>query len=91
MLLSIDPKKIKEQLAKHPPTYVVTPYNLEDVIIRRELPTADVNSMTPVVSPDLERARERILKLRKHLIDTGLPPLSPDELEEKIDETKGRR
>ena len=91
MLLSIDPKKIEDQLAKNPPVYVVTPYNLGFVEIHHELPTTDVYSMTPVMPPDLERARERILNLRQHLIDTGSLPLSPDDLEQKIDETRGRR
>ncbi len=89
--LSIDPKKVEKLLAEHPPRYIITPFNLEPVEIHHDLPTADVYTMTPVIPPDLERARERVLSLRQHLIDMGETPLSPDDLEQKIDETRGRR
>lgn len=45
MLLSIDKKKIEDQLAKHPPIYVVTSQNLETEEIHPAIPTSDVYSM----------------------------------------------
>jgi hypothetical protein len=91
MLLSIDPKKIEDQLAAFPPAYIVAACNIDPEKILRDLPTADVYSMTPALPPDSERARERVLNLRQLLIDGGSRPLSPDDLDLKIDEIRGRR
>lgn len=90
MVLSIDKKKIKAQLAKNRPAYEVTPYNLEVVTVHRPPPSAEVHSMVTEVSPELERARERLLALRQRIIDEGRSPLSPEELEEQIGQARGR-
>ena len=90
MLLSIDQNKIVEQLAKSPPAYTVTPNNLEPASVGYEPPTAEVHSTATLVSPDVERARRLLLTLRERVIENGRKPLSADELEREIDETRGR-
>ncbi|MGI0134154.1 MAG: hypothetical protein ACREBW_04265, partial [Candidatus Micrarchaeaceae archaeon] len=61
MWLSIDQKKIADQVAEKLPAYVVTPCNMEFDIISYDTPTADVYSVTLSMPPELERARERVL------------------------------
>ena len=90
MSFSIDQKKIDAELAKTPPAYTVTPCNLEIPSVSYELPTVNVNSAVTAMPPGLERARERFLILRQRIIDRGSSPLSNDELDREIDETRGR-
>jgi hypothetical protein len=91
MLLSIDSEKVKEQLAKTSPAYIVTPSNLEPPIeMTYELPSAEVHGTLSGMPPDLERAHERLWALRNRIIHSGRKPLSPQELEREIDETRGR-
>ena len=90
MLLLIDQNKIDAQLAETQPTYTVTPVNLETPTIRYELPAVDVNSAVTAMPADLECVRARLLSLRQTLIERGVEPLSADDLERKIDETRGR-
>lgn len=89
MLLLIDPKKIEEALRKTPPSYVISPCNVEIAVPRYENPAVYVGSTVTTMSPELERSRERVLSLRQHLIDSGRQPLSPDALEREINETRG--
>jgi len=91
MLLSIDPHKVAQKLEEKPPAYFVTPYNLEMEDFFLEAPTTNMYSVTPMVPPELERARERVLNLRQRLADAGVRPFGTDELEAKIDEIRGRR
>lgn len=93
MLLSIDPRKIDEQVANSPPPYVVFAYNLESPIVppHGEIATTHVISTASGMPPDVERYRDRVLSLRQHIIDRGeRPASSPEELEHIIDETRGR-
>jgi hypothetical protein len=85
MLLSIDQNKIAEQLAKEQPLYVVTPCNLEMPSISYEAPSSDVQSVVTAMPPELERARDRLQALRQ-----SLKPMSDEDLERKIDQTRGR-
>jgi hypothetical protein len=94
MLLSINQKKIDEQLANYPPLYVVSPCTLEIAAApapQFEFPEMRVNGTASGISPEVERYRDRVLLLRRQLIDRGeRPAASPDELERIIDETRGR-
>ncbi|MCX6633834.1 MAG: hypothetical protein NT090_01870 [Acidobacteria bacterium] len=90
MFLLIDPKKIEDQLAAQPPRYIVAPCNLEPMQIPIPPPTAEIYSMTPLMPPDLQKARERLLFLRERVIEGGQRTLSPTELTQEIDETRGR-
>jgi hypothetical protein len=64
MLLSINPEKIREQLAT-PAAYTVTSSNLEtQSVIHYEPVSVQVYSATMVTPIDMERARERLLLLQ---------------------------
>ena len=89
MLLSIDPEKIRKQLAT-PAIYTITSGNLETQPISYEPETVKVYTTTTAMPVDMERARERLLLLRQRLIASGVKPLSEEELERTIDETRGR-
>lgn len=53
--------------------------------------TAEVfGSVSVVVPPEFEKARERLLTLRRHLEEKGEKFLSADELDREIDEARGR-
>lgn len=49
-----------------------------------------VTGTTTTMPASLERARERLLSLRQNLIDSGVRPLSADELQREINESRGR-
>jgi hypothetical protein len=89
MLLSIDPEKIREQLAT-PPAYTVTVGNLEIQTVKYEPVSAHVYSTATGLPIDMENARRRLVLLRQRLIATGVNPLPEAELERTIDETRGR-
>jgi len=93
MLLSINQRKIEEQLANSPPMYVVSPCNWEGVVVpaQNEIPTTNVTSAVSDMSPELERYRDRVLSLRQRIIERGEHPASStEELERILDETRGR-
>ena len=90
MLLSIDPTRVAQQLAKTTPAYIVVPFNLDAGSIAYDPPTADVYSTATGMPPDVERARARLLALRRRLIESGASPLSSEDLERHMDETRGR-
>ena len=81
MLLSIDPDKVREQLAT-PMTYTVTSTNLETQPPAYYEPvSARAYSTTPAMPVDMERGRERLLLLRQRLIERGVKTLSGEELD----------
>jgi hypothetical protein len=91
MVLSIDQKKIDEQLAATPKTYLVTPLNLEMMPIAVPGDIAiGVYSTVSVLPADAERSRARLLALRQRLIQRGVQPLAADDLDRYIDDTRGR-
>jgi hypothetical protein len=90
MTLLINPNKVKRQLKIGKPLYLVSSYSVPTRNIPCAPPTADVHGTVAAISPDVERARERMLTLRQNIIDGGRAPLSPDALEQEIDETRGR-
>jgi hypothetical protein len=93
MLLSIDQSKINEQLAEHKPHYVVSPCNFEMAweVGPIEIPTAQITSTENYILPEAERYRERVLALRRSLVERGeSPATSSDSLEKIIDEYRGR-
>jgi hypothetical protein len=90
MLLSIDPEKVREQLAT-PPAYTVTwSSKLETPPIHYDPVSVNIYSTTTAMPIDMERARARLLSLRQSLIESGVKPLSTENLEREIDETRGR-
>jgi hypothetical protein len=89
MLLSIDPEKIKEQLTM-PVAYTVPSGNLETQPVHYEPVSVRVYSTTTELPVDMQRARDRLLLLRQRLIENGVKPLSGEELERSINETRGR-
>jgi hypothetical protein len=92
MLLSINQKKVDDQLAKSVPTYVVSPCNWEsqqDPIT--DMPTANISGTVSGMPPELELFRDRVFSLRQRIIDRGEHPASsPEELEHLIDDLRGR-
>ena len=91
MLLSINNQKIKAILKKNPPTYTVAPCNLEiPDFPHHDAPSVEIHGTISVIPPDFEKARERVLALRKRIIDSGNHLLSPDEMEHEINEARGR-
>jgi hypothetical protein len=93
MLLSIDQRKIDEQLANYPLRYVVSPCSLEPAPVppQTEVPAMRVTGTVSGTPPEVERYRDRVLSLRQQIIDRGeRPASSPEELERMIDETRGR-
>ncbi len=90
LLLLIDEDKVREQSERVTVSYVVSPHNVEGPEMAYEVPTTHLASLAMTLPPDVEKARERLLALRQRLIDAGNRPLSPEELEEVIAETRGR-
>jgi len=90
MLLLIDEKKIQDELARTTPTYAVVASNLEIPIAGYPPPVVSVSSAVMTLSPDMEKARQRVMERRQRLIESGSKPLSAEELERVIDETRGR-
>lgn len=93
MLLSINPKKVEEQLRDNTLPYVVSPCNWEGEKVGPQLPVS--NSTTDLVfdfSPEAERYRNRVLLIRRTIAEKGgQMASSPEELEHLLDETRGRR
>jgi hypothetical protein len=91
MSLSIVQKKIDEQLAANLPlAYTITSLNMEGPKVVYEPVAVEVHSVTTSLSPEAERSRTRLITLREQLLASGTKPLSPEELEREIDETRGR-
>jgi hypothetical protein len=91
MLLSIDNKKIEEELKSAPPSYVVSAAYWEpETAATVEIPPADAQSAINVIPPDVEAARERLMTLRQRAIDSGMRLVAFDGLKAIIDETRGR-
>lgn len=91
MLLTIDLGKVQAELAKTMTSYVVAPSTLEIAVEHGSQPSG-VGVVSTVVSMplDTERARTRLLTLRQRLVERGNAPLSDDELDRHIAETRGR-
>jgi hypothetical protein len=82
MLLAIDQKKVDEQLAAITLGYVVNAFNVETAVMAPpESPSTDVYSTVAGLPPDVERVRARLFALRQRVIDSGVKPLSADELD----------
>ena len=90
MLLSIDKNKVRTELRKSRPSYSVTARNLEIKTEGYPAPSIEASSAAVVLSPEAEKAVSRLKELRQRLIDSGKKPLSANELEVLIDETRGR-
>ncbi len=92
MLLSINPKKVQKELANSRPSYLVSPCNFESAqnpVL--ESPSIQGASTLVGISPELEQFRDRVQRLRQHIVDRGEPlASSPEELEHVIDEMRGR-
>jgi hypothetical protein len=93
MLLSINQRKIDEQLAISSAMYVISPCNLEIATPppEPEIPAMRITSTMSGTPPEVERYRDRVLSLRQQIVDRGeRPASSPEELERIIDEARGR-
>lgn len=90
MLLSIDATKVEEQLGRSRPSYTVTACNLEVAAGDSDQPSTTVVSTVVAMPPELELARERLIRLRQNLIQRGQPLLSAEDLDRELDETRGR-
>ncbi len=90
MLLSIDENKVKDELARATPLYSVAALNIEIKIGEFPIPMVNASSAVMTLPPDLEKSTQRLIELRQRLIASGSKPLSADELERLIDETRGR-
>lgn len=90
MLLSIDPEKVRRELAASLPYTVTSATNFETPVPSCEAVSTHICSTTTAMPADIERARDRLLTLRQRLIEKGNRPLSREALEREIDETRGR-
>ena len=93
MLLSIDQTKLDEVIANSKLSYTVSPCNLEmpgsgpDAI---EAPTAQIAGTEDFITPEFERYRNRVLSLRRGIIEREGTALSSDDLERVLDGYRGR-
>jgi hypothetical protein len=91
MLLSIDQKKIDEQLANAQLGYTVSSVSWSapesDTV---KMPELNVGTTIFTMPPALEESRNRLLMLRDKIVIKGKPPMTPEELEHLVDETRGR-
>jgi hypothetical protein len=91
MLLSINEKKIEEELKNTPLGYAVSAAYYEPPIDRHiELPSSEAYSAVNTLPPDIEAARERMMALRRKIIERGGQVASGEALARIIDETRGR-
>jgi hypothetical protein len=90
MLLSIDDAKVKAEVAREQPSYRVTALNLELPMEGYSAPAITTVTAVMTMPPDLQKANELLMELRQRLIQKGEKLLSPDELEQLINETRGR-
>jgi len=89
MLLSIDAVKVTEQLERKPFYTVTWTSNLETQIAKTDEPvSAHIYSTVTEMPVDMERARARLLSLRRSLIAKGVQPLSREEFERSISDTR---
>lgn len=91
MLLSINTKKIEEELKNSPQGYAVAVAFYEPETQKYvEIPTAEAYSATNMLPPDFEAARERLMALRRKIIERSGEMASGEALTRIIDETRGR-
>lgn len=91
MLLLINAKKIEEELKNTPPGYAVSAaFHEPERQGNIEAPTAEAYSAVNVLPPDVEAARERLMALRRKVIERGGSVASGEALARIIDETRGR-
>lgn len=90
MWLSITQAKIDAALEDTTPTYVVVPCNMEwPQITEIPAPSAQVSGTVAFPTDDLESYRNRVLSLRKNVIERG-NATSSEELEAVIASIRGR-
>ncbi len=91
MLLSIDQTKIDALLAKAQPGYAI-----EAVLWSAPasntvaIPELNAGSAIFVMLPSLEESRNKLLMLRDKIATKSKSPMTPEELERLVDETRGR-
>lgn len=93
MLLSINKEKIDRLLADTHTLYTVFGSDIqvdELKAVNYAIPDSHVYSVVTEMSPEVERYRNRVLSLRKQIIDKEHVASSTDELEHIINETRGR-
>jgi hypothetical protein len=91
MLLLINAKKIEEELKNTSPGYAVSiAYHEPETQGYTEVPTAEAHSAVNVLPPDVEAARERLMALRRKVVEKGGLVASGEALARIIDETRGR-
>lgn len=95
MSLLINPEKIEEQLRDNPLHYAVDPCNWPPAERPAEQQISSSYATTDLVfrlSEEAERYRDNVLSIRSGIIASGgNVAASADELQNLIDETRGRR
>ena len=91
-VLWINQKKIDEQLRKNPPSYTVSAVNIEPQVhpFDTTLPPAIAHTAVNVLPPAAEAAHQRLIDLRRKLVESGRKLLSGEELDRTIEEIRGR-
>jgi|GEM_PF-5509371 len=91
MLLSIDPAKIAKQLSELTPlSYSVTCTHIPSPVFKKADPVnVSVSSTVTAMPVEMERARERLLALRRSIQESGAE-LSDDAVDRKMREIRGR-
>jgi len=88
MLWSINSDKIKQALNSDSLKCILTCEHLEPRVPGPE--SVEVYGTISALPASSERARDRLLSLRQNLIDSGVKPLSVEELQREINDTRGR-
>ena len=91
MLLSINTKKIEEELKTSSKGYAVSVAFYEPETQKSvDFPTAEAYSAVNILPPDVEAARERLMALRQKIVEREGGLASGEALDQIIDETRGR-
>lgn len=95
MSLQIDENEVRNQLQNNPLLYVVSPCNWPGQDVGTQEPPSSSHATTNFVfdlSADAERYVNRVLAVRRTIVEKGATiASSPEELERIVDNTRGRR
>jgi hypothetical protein len=89
MSLSINSSKIEEELSRTDKTYAVYCRQLDSLPIEPEEPSVSVFGTVSKIPYDVERSKERLLSLRKQIVESSAPLLDAEELQREINEIRG--
>jgi len=89
-LLVIDSNRLRQEIAQLPTSHNVWPQSFEAEGPEYMELTTDVSGTVFALPQDLKEAQNRLLALRQRLISEGNKPVSGDDLDQIIAESRGR-